>query len=1015
VESFPKLGHPDEHTTWYGGLLTPVAFAFGRFCEKSRVESLSLKFFPWFEVPQFNQKQLLPATFDVHFDPARDHNTLVIEIGERPQVGENLSPVHPSAALAAVEILIRDLDEPQRCVTLERELLSQTDFLLVERDFRNASLWESVGADPPSSTNQQSPTSSQPIAWYDETKNVEWLNLHNQLKSLSCETWREAFGKLRSLYACIYQYQQTSTFVNSYAPNWERLALAVRLLMAGCKVTDETNPNQLHSLPKLSTNWNSLLDLIREVESIDGEDLEEKELDEWLIKLKLVSILRHRLEIGQEIFGSEDDVLVVKSSDIDQETDVLPLQTLFNEALGKVNIIDKEFSGKVSGLVYSPLETVNAPWWNFNWLKPTNTADGFKVLDDDANVQACVPHLTGLAVLIRKLKSHLQRQRGWRLVKRPHNTVQTVINSSGMRVAVSTPASQLLPERLADSTNGSTQANFNAIPPIFLANILERLGFAVDLAAYDSLGQQIPGVELHHEIASYVHKDPESRLFVHVVWLPVENRGDVDISLSMSSYGQDCQPQPQSYGFLKLAVLSSVLGTHPSGEYLPSALEEVVKNRMVDLKTSGSQPNLTEVIRDQINKWSSHPARLVTIPVRPRGQRVQTLCLHAGVARCYWIEVDLKRHRYAISVKGISRYAPLERWLNLNPNASGEPASQDQRSHDQEVEIVTQRHLVPTDEQLSAPTVYPRSDPHRVIFSYSLPAEGQRSLLNHLSAIRTGWHGVETQWLWRNPWLNQTPDSFKSFNEYCDYIHNATGLDDLEYQSPPEPSPPNGQEPLAIISNQESLFRGERFMIAHYLPYCLEYDLRTRTVYEGLCGEWSSPRSAWIRRLPVIPLKSQDAVRIGSDQTIFKLICPSDLMTANEIEVLERFKAECSQEESSLWIGDIPDPEMVYRLYLKQPQPDGKTLYRLLDTVAVPFAQGLPPSTQGNLDSRFTSASEYKYTLYRSPIPVARYYLGINLNDLFGDVEPPPAATSNPLPIIVQSQYKGVSSKLGSS
>jgi hypothetical protein len=221
---------------------------------------------------------------------------------------------------------------------------------------------------------------------------------------------------------------------------------------------------------------------------------------------------------------------------------------------------------------------------------------------------------------------------------------------------------------------------------------------------------------------------------------------------------------------------------------------------------------------------------------------------------------------------------------------------------------------------------------------------------------------------------------------------------------------------LLVAPSPEALFRSERFMIAHYLPYCLEYNLCTRTHYEGSVGEWSDPHSSWIRRLPRIIPPIQEAVKIDDSRIMFKLFCPSDLMTEDEKGVLLRFKSESQQDNSSTpWIGDIPDPEMVYHIYLKHTLSSGpSSLYRLLDTVTVPFAQGVSHSDYINA-SQYSSARGLGYNACKYQGSPTSYILCIKLCLLLAELSSQFEDSQESLSIIVRSQYQGTSSPLTST
>lgn len=137
-------------------------------------------------------------------------------------------------------------------------------------------------------------------------------------------------------------------------------------------------------------------------------------------------------------------------------------------------------------------------------LDPDNASEGpaTKYLED---VRKLVPQAAGLTAAIDALGRDAKAQE-WTLVRRPHHQLVTKVDEAKGRIAEQTHLRELLPytQSQPDPTGGSegilaAEPDDDALA-IHFANLLERLGLAVDLAVINELNQPVPQRQLRQWI-----------------------------------------------------------------------------------------------------------------------------------------------------------------------------------------------------------------------------------------------------------------------------------------------------------------------------------------------------------------------------------------------------------------------------------------------------------------------------------------------------------------------------------
>ncbi|MFN9546660.1 MAG: hypothetical protein ACK6AD_06275 [Cyanobacteriota bacterium] len=640
--------------------------------------------------------------------------------------------------LGGFEVNIRDQHERHLNILLEREVISHKYFLCSEMDYRNDSRWEF--ASPPEQDETVNTEDYGLAEFYQDNDNNERTQLMQKAENLMSlldldvenTPWTKLYQVAQEFWSSVLAYQRTGAYVNS-RDRWEELKMCFRFLFTGLR------PPESITMESLSERWSECSKALLEVENTDldalvadGGEESNQNLADFEIAARITAIIRHCQEITEEIFGNAAPDVPVLPGD---KMSVLP-----GEVVWPSQLTDKQKDGKLTkklidlfgqqrhqrSILLEPL------------LNPTELEN--ELLDDPNDIQACVTHSTALVKLINALKGHLQGKQ-WELVKRPHHTVQSTM-SGNKRVPVATDVKDLLPPQMENPLPEAVSQESS--PPMYFANLLERLGFAVDLAAYDALGQPINGQLLCDEL-NELQKDIVEKDHRLVVWLPQENRGpEPDEKESQGD-------KPEPYAFLKVALIPKTLIAKDLTAGSDSDFEKFLKMRGI----KGDLKKFHQFLLENQKNLGSDSNEL---RMRPVGNRWLSLCATAGHTISYWDGYDDKRHVFEVSVRAMSRHERLLRWAGVGENNSpGKPPSPAIRV------VRTVRQFTTEEEKdvnLVPRPVYVHPNPSRIQFSYALPVEGARSLMNNLSAVRSGWRGVEVAF------GLQINDSERKFIEY---------------------------------------------------------------------------------------------------------------------------------------------------------------------------------------------------------------------------------------------------------
>ena len=199
-----------------------------------------------------------------------------------------------------------------------------------------------------------------------------------------------------------------------------------------------------------------------------------------------------------------------------------------------------------------------------------------------------------------------------------------------------------------------------------------------------------------------------------------------------------------------------------------------------------------------------NPATIAPIRLELAGQRWRTVPADAYVSHSRWICPDQAGRRFKVRVRKVSRYEPLIRWAEVNYelfNVSNLPFEQIQFepmvSLDDDPRLDSQRQI----------TVIPNE--RDVNFVFSPQPHATRSLLNNISAVRSGAAG-------HNLYFSYEIPSTIKYLKYWEAMRDLT-------VAPSPPGLPYRQELTVPPSKEIQLFSHERMISVSRLAFFYHY------------------------------------------------------------------------------------------------------------------------------------------------------------------------------------------------
>jgi hypothetical protein len=374
-------------------------------------------------------------------------------------------------------------------------------------------------------------------------------------------------------------------------------------------------------------------------------------------------------------------------------------------------------------------------------------------------VAGLVPQVAGLTAALDTLGNGA-RALGWTLLRRPHHQLTVVTDGDGSRKPPDAP--EALKIYLPDATGGSNKADVGDRPPaetrlpdealvVPFANLLERLGFAVDLAVIDNLNQPLSQRRLVRWVAGQPWAAVRASIGESRHEIVVLAGREPDTDRDQLETRQLDEDQALGYAFAKLVVVPRSVLADLIGRTGPESSEQAdfaavrawLKARSLvdagddELRLVQRMAKAFWTATAGLNPESNEVGQAV---VETRGRRWATVPVVGSRAHIDWTVPDTAGRSALVGVRRVSRYEGLLRWARGSavPTLSRiyhlNPA--------QRKSLTWKRRLQDPAEEPSTLPVLVSPHPTRVDFIYALPNSGARSTVSGLSALRTGYRGL---------------------------------------------------------------------------------------------------------------------------------------------------------------------------------------------------------------------------------------------------------------------------------
>jgi hypothetical protein len=872
----------------------------------------------------------------------------------RTQIGVrwNLHDVlNPLGAIGGVEIKICDCDDSTADDQFLCEALGEAQFRVNRSDFRSASGWRItpyerkarrafstrppvVAADPPLDIPLEvmidRDTRGNPVLQLLEERIAAFKASFDR----PARPWWEKRWKIaKDLLQAISEYRKSP--VNLGDPQisevMNRIESLVQWHLVGISPPAITAEAQWTAEARRTTE-RMLLAMLQDIEQyqqpipqgqrdIDPKECRRAFLDAELAK-QLAVIVRQRLAVRADLLtGASDDLP-------DQEEaskSWLPGGDFFEETRQKIKNLVAELGPfercqKLLALFPESDAVLANTGWAYRRLTETNLLDQLKNLATYADVAApsprtraaagLLPQGTGLNVVLRHLRERF-RNRGWRLIRRPHHGVVRGEVRDGVPQAETTQFTDLFSDDVrlnaALGDRNSEPAPDRELPALF--NLLEKMGFAVDIAAQDVLGEIVEADDLAREIQRAGLHDV---LALHDLTLVLGREQDSEHLQQAPDPEDEAAPRYYfvGYSFAKLVVMPKA--------FVDSIAYRQLIARPNDNTTTRGQIDATV---DFLKKWfgmrgitfqgdaavhleriggtiaylryplagdvaatnSMRRLRLESFDIRWR-----SLPLVAGWGRADWTLPNRRGRRLARPVaRVVSRFEPLLRWALQLP----QPIWPEDRTVTLDLPRLTIGDPKPDDFEQDLPEWLPvavHPHPQQVAFSVTLPAAAARSLQNQISAIRTGYSGYTLAFHYKFADNPQPPLTWAKVLANMKYVDPSS---ELIADRPANLSALPTLRPL-----EPRLFPHERLITVADQPYIYEFRLKARSQFHmtplGPTAPVLPPRSFLpaLREPSLIAARLPDNKRENSnatseDWTITLLLTRTgDLLTPTELQ-----------------------------------------------------------------------------------------------------------------------------------
>lgn len=820
--------------------------------------------------------------------------------------------LHAGRNMGGAEIVIRDLDDSARQASFVCETKAAAVFYQSERDFSNDSAWRLTRrerafrlgqsclvptlADIPAVSEQYRVgqtlfvDSTNPIIrdlLDSTTALLDVLDPATETKdwgpvSITASDWIRSLNNFERSPLNLADEETTVVIV--------QIRAIIRYLFLGIKPAI-ANVDAL-TLEAISVFDSEFAELLTAVEELDPQQddfddtTEAGQIEARAAFLdadygrKLVAILRRRIVIGNDILATIHETLPGADGDQNRGDKFwLPRGGLFEslrnnraDALRKLGV---QFQQSETLLALFPASEAELPsnTWAAARLREalTRFKDVLQFQTNDASPDiprmkvgaGVVAKAAGLTLALQKLEAVAQDAE-FTITRRPHHRIGVQETTEGK-----SPELVELRQLLGDADRGSTPSNSakSESSIVALFNLYERLGFAVDIAAMDRLGQPVDQrklsqlLERSKVIDFFSSQNPGNDLALdkHYVYVLLprepdsEYRGDFpDASLYDSDKLDENDYSLVGLSFIRIAVVPAKF--HQL--MLAPLLEPPNEDRLNDLRgwllMRGIRPTSdADLLPFARTLQFAHPrddsdtmldvSQLLPIRMTPLQLAHITVPHLDGFAHADWELPDRWGHRFDISARRMSRYELLLRWStnSLRPQL---------RHKGVEVHV---RRAITRNDGIDMPIRLPISilpHPQRVRFVFPLPPAGIRSLSNRISSVRTGYQGYNLQFGYE---LIDHADPTMGWNR----VHQAM----IESADEVTEEIPVALPVYHQTSMSSRLFRHERMVELDDTPYFMAINLAAHGLFEGdLRGP--APTDEQIQLPPVDPARRHPLV-----------------------------------------------------------------------------------------------------------------------------------------------------------
>lgn len=477
-----------------------------------------------------------------------------------------------------------------------------------------------------------------------------------------------------------------------------------------------------------------------------------------------------------------------------------------------------------------------------------------------------------LTVGLQKIERHFDSL-GYRLYRRPHHRVTVVDGPDGTKKPEPIELKALLPDSVrgitADSTDANNQlVNLEPSPEAGIVccfNLFERLGFAIDLAASDAVGQPLTPAALVSELRRadlqglFGKPDAQSALDAHYVFLLTprepdsEHHGDFPDAQDQNHYAYT------GLSFVRLAVIPQkvfnwLLGGPPDppaspsdpprpdghGSAKPQTLNIAMWLRLRGILVSGDNATVSSDAVGQLQQFAaaahfadpgtmvsgkmeaSQPGSVLQVRMTPLQLQTVTVPHVNGFAHVGYTLPDRRGRRLSVSGRSLSRYEPFILWAEGLPRPQlrhvGTPIDVPR--------ILTKSDGPDLPVQLPI-SVFPH--PEKLQFSLTIPPAGVRSILNRISAVRSGYQGYCMKF---ESCLLDHDDAVKAFAEQKRSWNRVIAGMVLNDTQVVDASPIVVSSPRNAASDVR-LFRNQRMITLEHVPYFYGVKLTAHAQFDG--------------------------------------------------------------------------------------------------------------------------------------------------------------------------------------